>query len=51
MLEQIRALIGSAPAGYEWLEYVVSAVVMLFLVSSAVSVVSYVLRWIGGRNA
>lgn len=49
MIEEIRALIGSAPAGFEWLEYIVAAVVMLFLVSSAVSVVSYVLRWIGGK--
>lgn len=49
MIEEIRALIGSAPAGFEWVEYIVAAVVMLFLVSSAVSVVSYVLRWIGGK--
>ena len=49
MIDEIRALIGSAPAGFEWLEYIVAAVVMLFLVSSAVSVVSYVLRWIGGK--
>lgn len=48
LLEEFRALVGAAPAGYEWLEYVVLCVLLMFLVSCAFSVVSAVLRIFGG---
>lgn len=44
---QLRELIGEAPAGYEWLEYLVAAVVVLFLLNCCVSFVAGLFKWIG----
>lgn len=49
LITEIQSLIGSPPAGFEWLEYLVLAVFLMFLVSAAVSVVSAIFRWIGGN--
>ena len=46
---ELRSLIGEPPAGMEWLEYVVISMILLFLINSAVSFVSGIFNWIGGR--
>lgn len=48
LVEQLRALIGVPPAGLEFLEYLFLGFLLIFLVYSAVSVVSAILRWVGG---
>lgn len=48
-ISEIRSLIGTPPAGYEFLEYLVVAVFMIFLVDSAVTLIAAVFKWIGGR--
>lgn len=47
-ISELRALIGSPPIGYEWLEYVFMGVLCIFLCSSIVSLLSALFRWIGG---
>lgn len=47
-LNELRSLIGSPPAGFEFLEYVVLTVILLFLLDSAVGLVAAVFKWIGG---
>lgn len=47
-VEEIQKLIGSPPAGYEFLQYIVSACVLLFLVNSAIGLLASIFRWIGG---
>lgn len=44
---EIRSLIGSPPAGFEWLEYLVVAVILLFLLNCCVSFVASLFKWIG----
>lgn len=44
---EIQSLIGAPPAGYEWLEYLVVAVILLWLLNSCVSFVSGIFNWIG----
>lgn len=48
-IEEIRGLIGDPPIGYEWLEYVVVAVLLIFLVDAAVALLGAVFKWIGGN--
>lgn len=48
-IAEIESLIGAPPAGYEWLEYLVVAVLLIFLVDSAVTLIAAVFKWIGGR--
>ena len=45
---QLRSLIGTPPAGLEFLEYLFLGFLLIFLVYSAVSVISAVFRWLGG---
>lgn len=45
---EIQSLIGSPPAGYEWLEYLIVSIILLWLLNSCVSFVSAIFRWIGG---
>ena len=45
---ELRSLIGSPPAGYEFLEYLVVAVILLWLLNACVSFVSAIFKWIGG---
>lgn len=48
LLSELRALIGSPPAGLEFLEYVFLGFLLIFLVYSAVSLVAGIFKWIGG---
>lgn len=48
-IAEVRNLIGAAPAGYEWLEYLVVAILLMFLVDCAVTLVAAVFKWIGGQ--
>ncbi len=50
IFDELRALIGSPPAGYEMLEYVIAAVLLVFLLQSCVSFVSALLNWVGGKR-
>lgn len=47
--EQLVELIGTPPAGLEPVIYVMAAIVLLFLVMSAMSLIGAVIKWIGGR--
>lgn len=49
LVAELRALIGAPPAGLEFLEYLVVAVLLLFLLDSAVGVLAAVFKWIGDR--
>lgn len=48
LISELRALIGSPPAGLEFLEYVFLGFFVIFLVYSAASLLSGIFRWIGG---
>lgn len=47
--EEVIALLGPVPAGYEPVAFVVVAVVFLYVLTSAFSILAAVLNWIGGR--
>ena len=47
--DALIALVGEVPAGYEVIAWIAAAVVFLFLVQSAFSVLYALLNWIGGR--
>lgn len=47
--EAIVNLIGTPPAGYEIVVWVVCAVILLYLVTCAFSIVASVINYIGGR--
>ena len=48
---EIRSLIGSPPAGFEWMEYLIVSIILLWLLNSALAFVSGLLKWIGsGMN-
>lgn len=48
LVDELRALIGSPPAGLEFLEYLFLGFLLIFLVYSAVSLISAIFKWIGG---
>lgn len=48
-ISHIRSLIGSPPGGYEWLEYLVVSVLLIFLVDACVTLIAGVFKWIGGQ--
>lgn len=48
-ISEIQRLIGSPPAGYEFLEYLVVAVILIFLLDSLVTMIAGIFKWIGGR--
>ena len=48
-ISEIQSLIGTPPAGYEWLEYLVVAVLLIFLIDCAVTLVASVFKFVGGR--
>lgn len=48
-ISEIQSLIGTPPAGYEWLEYLVVAVLLIFLVDCCVTFIAGIFKWIGGR--
>lgn len=47
IITQLRSLIGAPPAGYEWVEYVISSFIVLFLLNCCVSFVAGLFKWIG----
>lgn len=48
VLEELRALIGAAPEGYEFLEYLFVGLFCLMIVQSAISLISGLFRKFGG---
>lgn len=50
VLDAVVALVGPVPAGFEPVAWVVAAILFLFLVSSAFSILYALLNWIGGRR-
>lgn len=46
-ITEIRSLIGTPPAGFEWLEYLIVAIILLWLLNACVSFVSGLFKWIG----
>lgn len=44
MIDMLRNLIGSPPLGYEWLEYVISAVVLLLVIKITIDVFFSIFR-------
>lgn len=47
-ISEIQTLIGVPPAGYEWLQYLIVAVILLFLLDSLVTMFAGIFKWIGG---
>ena len=48
-VSEIQSLIGPAPAGFEWLEYLALVLILLFLLDAICTFVSGIFKWIGGR--
>ena len=48
-ISEIRRLIGSPPAGYEFQEYLVVAVILIFLLDSLITMIAGIFKWIGGK--
>ena len=48
-ISEIQSLIGSPPAGSEFLEYLVVAVILIFLLDSLITMIAGIFKWIGGR--
>lgn len=48
LIDEVRSLIGAPPAGLEALEYVFLGILLMFLVSSACSLIGMIFKWIGG---
>lgn len=46
---ELRALIGAPPAGYEFVEYIIAAVLLVFLIDAAISLVAVIFKWVGGQ--
>ena len=49
LYEALLTLVGQPPAGYDIVVWVVAAVVLLYLLCSAFSIVASVISYIGGR--
>lgn len=47
-ISEIQSLIGTAPVGFEWVEYVGVLILLILLVESAVTLLAAVFKWIGG---
>lgn len=50
LTQAIIEIIGSPPAGYEIIVWVVAAQILLFLLTSAFSILGAILNWVGGRR-
>lgn len=48
-ISEIQNLIGLPPAGYEWLQYLIVAVILLFLLDSLITMIAGIFKWIGGK--
>lgn len=44
----VREILGSAPSGFESVEYIVAGALLLVLCMSAISMISGIFKWIGG---
>lgn len=49
-IQEVRSLIGNPPAGLEFLEYLFAGVFLIFVVSSAIGLISAIFRFIGGGS-
>lgn len=49
ILEEVRALVGSPPPGYEGLEYVFVGLFTLIIVQSCITFISGLFRLFGGK--
>lgn len=47
--QAILDLVGDVPVGYEPIAWIFAAIVLLYLLCSAFSVIASVVSWIGGR--
>lgn len=47
--EAVIALVGEVPPGCEPLAYVLSGIVLIFLLQNAFGIVGSLLNWIGGK--
>lgn len=50
LIDELRKLIGEAPAGYEWLEYLLAGLFCLMIVQSCISLISGLFRKFGGGD-
>lgn len=50
ILEELRALLGSAPAGYEFLEYLFAGLFLLMIVQSCITLISGLFRKFSGGD-
>lgn len=52
ILEELRALLGAAPAGFEYVEYIFSGLFCLSIVQSCITLISGLFRLFagGGRS-
>ena len=48
-ISEIQRLIGSPPAGFAFLEYLVGAVILIFLLDSLITMIAGIFKWIGGK--
>lgn len=48
-VNEIQSLIGTPPAGFEWLEYLALVMILLFLLDAICTFVAGIFKWIGGR--
>lgn len=44
MLDAFRAIVGSAPAGYEWMEYIAVVVILLLIIKISIDVFFSIMR-------
>ena len=49
MLYYLREILGEPPAGFESIEYIVAACLVVLLSFAAVAMISGIFRWIGGK--
>lgn len=49
LYEAVIELIGEAPAGLEAITYIVTCVILVFILSTAFRLIGAVVSWIGGK--
>lgn len=50
LISELRILLGTPPVGFEFLEYIFAAILLIFLVSSAIGLIASIFRFIGGGS-
>lgn len=48
--EEVLNIIGPIPVGYEIIAWIVSALFLLFILTSVISIFASVFNWIGGKR-